>query len=157
MIWKDVLFENPSSRAQQCAQTSFLFQNPRSKARQWMSPDFCPFLTSLDIFEDLKIFNQTINKKVCRFSIKQDHRRWRYHRRLWIIKVHQITGIIVYLESSNSFGSFTSILSFEMTLRPSDHERQYQLVLSRNSSIDYMATTCPSRRSAALNLPWQLG
>ena len=75
----------------------------------------------------------------------------------WIIKVHQITGIIVYLESSNFFGSFTSILSFEMTLRPSDHERQYQLVLSRNSSIDYMATTCLSRRSAALNLPWQLG
>ena len=71
----------------------------------------------------------------------------------WIIKVRQITGIIVYLESSNFFGSFTSILSFEMTLRPSDHERQYQLVLSRNSSIDYMATTCLSRRSAALNLP----
>ena len=24
---------------------------------------------------------------------KQDHQRWRYHRRLWIIKVHRITGI----------------------------------------------------------------
>ena len=44
----------------------------------------------------------------------------------WIIKVHLITGIIVYLGSSNSFGSFTSILAFEMTLRPSDHERQHQ-------------------------------
>ena len=56
--------------------------------------------------------------------LKQDHRRWRYHRRLWIIKVHRITGIIQYLGSSNSFGSLKSILSFEMTLRPSDHERQ---------------------------------
>ena len=55
--------------------------------------DFCPFLTSLDNLKDLKVFNQTFNKKVWRLSIKQDHQRWRYHRRLWIIKVHRITGI----------------------------------------------------------------
>ena len=43
---------------------------------------------------------------------KQDHRRWKYHRRLWTIKGHQITGIIEYLGSSNSFGSIKSIFSF---------------------------------------------
>ena len=31
------------------------------------------------------------------FPLKQDHRRWWYHHRLWIIKVHQITGIIKFL------------------------------------------------------------
>ena len=41
----------------------------------------------------------------------------------WINKVHRITGIIEYMGSSNSFGSLKSILSFEMTLRPSDNER----------------------------------
>ena len=63
---------------------------------------------------------------------KQDHRRWRYHRRLldyespfFQLKFpldHQIPGIIKCLGSSNSFESLKSLLSFEMTLRPSDHE-----------------------------------
>ena len=54
---------------------------------------------------------------------KQEHRRWRYHRRLldyqspffrfkFPFKYHQIPGIIKYLQSSNSFGSLKSILSF---------------------------------------------
>ena len=39
----------------------------------------------------------------------------------WIIKVHRMTGITEYLGSSTSFGSSKSILSYEMTLRPSKH------------------------------------
>ena len=44
-----------------------------------------------------------------------------------------------YLESSNSFGSFKSMLSFEMTLRPSDHERQCQFdntIRSQSSDLN---------------------
>ena len=64
---------------------------------------------------------------------KQDHRRWRYHRKLLDYQSpffqlifpldHRMPSIIEYLGSSNSFGSLKSTLSFEMTLRPSDHER----------------------------------
>ena len=90
MIWKDILFENPSARTWPTMWPDFFFH---FMDRQSMSPDFCPFLTSLDNLKDLKVFNQTFNKKVWRLSIKQDHQRWRYHRRLWIIKVHRITGI----------------------------------------------------------------
>ena len=67
-------------------------------------------------------------------EVRHDHRRWGYRRRLWIIKVHWITGIIEYLRPSNFFGSLKSILSFEMTLRPSDHKRQCQFENSIISS-----------------------
>ena len=56
----------------------------------------------------------------------QDHRRWRYHCRLLDYQSssnnldHRIPGIIEYLGSSSFFGSLKSILSFGMTLRPSD-------------------------------------
>ena len=54
----------------------------------------------------------------------------------WIIKVHQITGIIEYLGSSSFFGSLKSILSFEMTLRPSD---QFEKTV-RSQSSDFNKT-----------------
>ena len=47
----------------------------------------------------------------------------------WIIKVHRLTRIIEY----------KSILSFEMTLRPSDHERQCQfenIIRSQSSDLN---------------------
>ena len=76
---------------------------------------------------------------------KQNHRRWRYYCRLLDYQSpffqlifpfdHQIPGIIKYLQSSNSFGSLKSILSFEMTLTPSDHERQFQFENTIRSKI----------------------
>ena len=44
-------------------------------------------------------------------------------------------GITWILGSLNSFGSFKSILSFEMTIRPSDHERQFQFENTIRSQI----------------------
>ena len=40
-----------------------------------------------------------------------------------IAAVFGLSKSIEYMGSSNSFGSLKSILSFEMTLTPSDHER----------------------------------
>ena len=62
----------------------------------------------------------------CWYTLQQDHRRWRYHRKLLYYQSpffqlkfpldHLLPGIIEYLGSSNSFGSLKSILLFEMTL-----------------------------------------
>ena len=49
-----------------------------------------------------------------------------------------IAGLCIeYLGSSSFFGSFKSILPFEMTLRPSDHEKQCQLD-NANSAIIFL-------------------
>ena len=82
MIWKDVLFKNPSSRAQQCAQTSFLISKSTLKGQ---TKNVTRLLSILDLTwhfqgfegfqsnnqqESMKVFNQTINRKVWRFILQ---------------------------------------------------------------------------------------
>ena len=91
MIWKDVLFKNPSSRAQQCAQTSFLISKSTLKGQTKNVTRLLSILDltwhfqgfqsnnqqeSMKVFnqknqqESMKVFNQTINRKVWRFILQ---------------------------------------------------------------------------------------
>ena len=51
------------------------------------------------------IHNAHIRTLIIRCKMMRTRPSEGYHRRLWIIKVHRITGNIEYLGSSNSFGS----------------------------------------------------